>query len=143
MCGAEIESYLWHVRKILSLLGNEIASILRAGGIFVNDPTGGFYLFLDFSSLKEKLHARGILNSTLLCDRLLNECGVAILPGSDFNRPEEELSARLSYVDFDGAKALGASYTVPLHDKLTPDFLTNYCPNVMVAARIIVEWANQ
>ncbi len=127
LCGAEIEDYLWHVRKILLLLGNETAGILKKGNIQVNDPTGGFYPFLDF---------------TVLCERLLDECGVAILPGSDFNRPDEELSARLSYVDFDGAKALSASYTIPLHEKLADSFLKVYCPNVIEAAHRIASWAN-
>lgn len=142
-CGAEIENYLWHARKILSLLGNKTAAILRQGNIDVNDPTGGFYLFLDFSSLKENLNARGILNGRMLCEDLLNDCGVAILPGVDFNRPADELSARLSYVDFDGAKALAASYTIPLHDRLPDDFLDHHCSNVIEAAERIAEWANR
>jgi len=141
-CGSEIENYLWHVRKILKLLGNETANILKQGNILVNDPTGGFYLFLDFSSLREQLYKRGITNGSLLCERLLDECGIAILPGSDFNRPEEELSARLSYVDFDGAKALAASYTIPLYEKLSDNFLATYCPNVIEAAKKITDWAN-
>jgi len=141
--GREIEDYLWHARKILSVLGNETATILKEGNILVNDPTGGFYLFLDFTPLKDKLHARGITTGAVLCDRLLDETGVAILPGEDFNRPAEELSARLSYVDFDGAKALSASYTVPLHEKLPDDFTTHYCHNVIEAARRLADWANQ
>lgn len=143
LCGAEIEDYLWHVRKILALLGNKFAQIIREGNILVNDPTGGFYLFLDLTPLKEKLYSRGIKNSTQLCERLLDETGVAILPGVDFNRPADELSARLSYVDFDGAKALAASYTIPLHQKLPDDFLDHYCGNVIEAAHRISAWANE
>jgi aspartate aminotransferase len=142
LCGAEIEDYLWHVRKILALLGKEFASIIKKGNILVNDPTGGFYLFLDFTPLKEKLYSRGITDSAVLCDRLLDETGVAILPGVDFNRPADELSARLSYVDFDGAKALAASYRIPMHENLPDDFLSHYCSNVIEAAGKITEWAN-
>ena len=40
---------------------------------------------------KEKLQERGITNSSILCDRLLDESGVAIFPGVDFNRPVEEV----------------------------------------------------
>jgi aspartate aminotransferase len=142
LCGAEIEDYLWHVRKILALLGKEFASIIKKGNILVNDPTGGFYLFLDFTPLKEKLYSRGITDSAVLCDRLLDETGVAILPGVDFNRPADELSARLSYVDFDGAKALAASYRIPMHENLPDDFLSQYCSNVIEAAGKITDWAN-
>ena len=43
-----------------------------------------------------------------LCERLLVETGVAILPGHEFGRPAEELTARLAYVNFDGEQALEA-----------------------------------
>ncbi len=138
--GAEIENYLSHARRILSALGTTTAGILRSAGIRVSDPTGGFYLFLDFSLLKDRLLKKGITNAQELCDRLLDECGVAILPGPDFNRPEDELSARLSYVDFDGAKALAASYTIPIHEPLPPDFIDHYCRNITEAAIKVAEW---
>lgn len=143
LCGAEIENYLWHVRKILAELGSQTAALLKQGNILVNEPTGGFYLFLDFNPLKDQLNNRGITDSKILCDELLSECGVAILPGVDFNRPEDELSARLSYVDFDGAKALSASYTIPLHDPLPVDFIEHYCANVIEATKKIVEWTGK
>jgi aspartate aminotransferase len=142
-CGAEIEDYLWHVRRILSALGKETAAILRSGNVSVNDPAGGFYLFPDFSALKDKLYARGIYSGAMLCERLLQECGVAILPGSDFNRPADELSARLSYVDFDGAKALSKSMTIPLHEKLPDEFTAQYCGNVIKAAQVMVDWLHK
>ncbi len=82
--GSEIEEYLWYVRKILYLLGNECASSLKKAGIKVHAPTGGFYLFLDFSEFTEKLHARGIKTSNELCLQLLNDTGVALLHGSAF-----------------------------------------------------------
>lgn len=142
-CGSEIENYLWHVRKILSLLGKETARILREGNIEVNDPTGGFYLFLDFGKKKDTFLKKGIRNGDELCEKLLEECGIAILPGADFNRPEGEFSARLSYVDFDGAKALAASYRIPLYEPLPEDFLKMYCSNVINAARMMVTWLNE
>jgi aspartate aminotransferase len=79
----------------------------------------------------------------MLCEALLSEPGVAILPGIDFNRPVTELSARLSYVDFDGAKALAASYAVPLENPLPPGFTEKYCLNVITAAEKIVEWVKK
>lgn len=141
--GREIEDYLWHARKILSALGKETAALLRKAGIQVSDPTGGFYLFLDFTPLSSVLHKKEIRNSAILCERLLDECGVAILPGQDFNRPPEELSARLSYVDFDGAKALSASYTFPLHQPLPEGFLEQYCFKVLEASRKMAGWLQE
>lgn len=143
LCGAEIEEYLLHARRILAMLGRETAGILREGGILVNDPVGGFYHFIDFTRLENKLHARDIMDSPSFCEALLQETGVAILPGEDFNRPPAELSARLSYVDFDGANALSGSYSIPLHQPLPANFLEQYCWNVLEASRKIVEFANK
>jgi aspartate aminotransferase len=63
-----------------------------------------------------------------------------VLPGSVFGRPEEELTARFAYVDFDGAKSLTASETVPLERPLPDDFIDHWCGRVIEAARAIIEW---
>ena len=138
--GTEIEEYLWHVRKILANLGKECVRILSSAGVRVNDPVGGFYLFLDFSSHTERLHSSGITTSHQLCARLLEETGVAILQGSAFGRPEEEFSARMAYVDFDGAGALAASRTMALPNPLPEEFNKVYCPMVIRGVTHIAEW---
>ena len=141
--GSEIEDYLWHARRILKELGLEIADTLQKGNIKTNNPTGGFYLFLDFTDLQEKLALRGITTGIQLCNQLLQETGVAILPGEDFNRPAGEVSARLSYVDFDGAKAMSASRNYPLHEQLPKDFTHRWCGQVIEAVEKLVEWVNK
>ena len=100
--GILIERYLLHVRRILAHLGNRCAKIIREAGIQVHSPDGAFYLFLDFSPLSTKLKNKGITNSKILCEKLLQDIGVAILPGEAFLTPPEELIARLAYVNFDG-----------------------------------------
>jgi len=141
--GTEIEEYLWHVRKILSTLGMDCAHTLQKAGIKVHDPIGGFYLFLDFSNYTEQLHLKGITTSMELCSRLLEETGVALLHGHSFSRPPEEFSARMAYVDFDGAVALAAAKTIPLHSPLPEDFDRLYCPKVMEGVGLIVDWLEQ
>ncbi len=140
--GTSIELYLQHARRILSTLGNECAQKLSDAGLNVHPPIGGFYLFLDFSPVKEKLYQKGIKDSTTLCNRLLEDTGVAILPGADFERPPKELSARLAYVDFDGSEALAASYQVPLHKELPENFTEKHCDKVLKAVHHIVRWIN-
>ncbi|MBP7801276.1 MAG: pyridoxal phosphate-dependent aminotransferase [Saprospiraceae bacterium] len=138
--GLEIEEYLWHVRRILFSLGQECADILIDAGVKTHRPIGGFYLFLDFSAFSEKLKSRGITTSSQLCSRLLDETGVAILHGSAFNRNENEFTARMAYVDFDGASVLSASKTIPLHEPLPNDFNKYYCPKVILGVIKINEW---
>jgi len=76
-----------------------------------------------------------------MCEQLLEDTGIAILPGCDFGRPPEELTARLAYVDFDGAQALAASEPIPLHTELDDGFVHNYCERVVTAVDRVCNWA--
>ena len=125
------------------MLGATCVGKLREAGIRVHEPEGGFYLFLDFEPLREPLARRGITDAKTLCERLLDEAGVAILPGSVFERPANELSARLAYVNFDGAKALSASEKVPLDAELPASFVDSWCADVDTAMQNIVDWCSR
>lgn len=138
-----IERYLMNVRRILYSLAKKSVGILQNGGIRVHMPSGAFYLFIDFSNFSEKLASRGITTSAVLCQTLLEDTGVAILPGSAFMRSEDELTARLAFVNFDGAKALAMSETFPVNDEIPDDFDQYCCRSVIEAIENIVEWANQ
>jgi len=136
----KIKDYLIHTNRIFYSLGNECAEKLSDAGIKVNPPEGGFYLFIDFSYFKDGLEEKKVTNSKELCARILEETGVAILPGSVFGRPEQELTARLAYVDFDGVKALEESYKVSLDQELPVDFTKQFCAKVVTAVDKIIEW---
>lgn len=138
--GIEIEEYLWNARRILSTLGKECAQTLSKAGIKVHEPTGGFYLYLDFSNFTPKLNSAGINTSVELCSRILVDTGVALLHGYAFSRPEEEFTARMAYVDFDGANALAASRTIPLSEPLPEDFNLFYCSKVIEGVDKLTEW---
>lgn len=135
-----IERYLWHARRILSTLGEQCYSLLAEAGVNLHPPEGAFYLFPDFSPLAEDLARRGIRDSVTLCQRLLQEIGLAVLPGNAFGRPAEELTARLSYINFNGARALAASETIPLHLELTEEFTQLHCEETLEAAQMLVDW---
>jgi aspartate aminotransferase len=135
--GEDIDDYLGRSRRILEGLGNALARRLRDMGAVLPDPQGGFYLFPDFSTHREALESRGIKTSRDLCKRLLDEAGVACLPGTDFGRPATELTLRLAYVDFDGAAALAAAGPETAIDHA---FLQAYCPNLLAAMERIRDW---
>jgi aspartate aminotransferase len=141
--GAEIEQYLRSSRRILRNLGRHIYTQLKEAGASLAHPVGAFYLFPDFSPMKDRLAARGIHDSNTLCTRLLEETGVATLPGSEFGRPASELTLRLAYVDFDGARTLAAHDEFFQDRDITPAFLEQYCPNVVNAIDAMCRWLNQ
>lgn len=138
--GAEIEQYLFQARRILRTLGRYFARRLQKSGVSVPEPDGAFYLFANFDPFKEALLRKGIDTSEKLCEHLLEETGVAILPGSVFGRQPEELSARLAYVDFDGARALVAAGQVSSNKPLDTSFYKLYAPKVMTAIDRICNW---
>ena len=138
--GLKIENYLWNCRTILRRLSKLIVIKLNNVGISVSQPDGAFYLFPDFVLHKNKLQKKKINTSFELVDKLLEETGVAILPGVSFGRPENELTARIAYVDFDGVRALSAAEQVKSEKQIDADFLETYCGNTLEAIDQICDW---
>ena len=103
---AELQAQLADQRRILAAIGTLIHHKLQRAGLRVHPPQGGFYLLLDFRAFADGLARRGITSDGELCDGLLREVGVALLPGTAFGMAADALTARLAYVDFDGQAAL-------------------------------------
>ncbi|MBM9604040.1 pyridoxal phosphate-dependent aminotransferase [Desulfopila inferna] len=133
----EIDIYVDRCRRILGALAGDITRRLAKTDIDVIPAQGGFYIFPDFGNYRLRLEKRHIFTSAELCDELLHETGVAILPGSDFGRPVTELTARLAFVDFDGEKALR---DYPGDDGLDQSYLATCCTNTLTGIERIIEW---
>jgi aspartate aminotransferase len=138
--GPDIQRYLDRSRRVLRQVGPAIAARLRAAGCDVDDPQGGFYLFPELGALRERLAARGIHDARLLCERLLTDTGVAVLPGSDFGRSPAELSLRLAYVNFDGAAALEGAARLDDGARADAAFLAAYCADCMAGIERMAQW---
>lgn len=138
--GDEIERYLKDARRVLKALGNWCADRLNEVGVYAMKPSGAFYLFPDFSPLADRLEEHGTDSCIGLAEALLEEIGVAVLPGADFGCTPDELTVRLAYVDFDGARALEA--VASLADEAMPDeaFLRSNCASVLTAVERICNW---
>ncbi|MDT8323197.1 MAG: aminotransferase class I/II-fold pyridoxal phosphate-dependent enzyme [Bacteroidota bacterium] len=136
----EIEEYLQDERRILKALGATITEMLQAAGVRVKCPQGAFYIFPDFSAFADRFALWGISSSAKMCEKLLEDTGVAILPGSDFGRPDSEFTARLAYVDFDGSKALAGARQLPADQLPGQEFLMRYCGRIIDAAQRITKW---
>jgi aspartate aminotransferase len=138
-CGEEIELYLRHVRRFLYALSRRCVGALRLAGVRLHEPQGAFYLFPDFTLLRESLLRSGMAGGAELCSQLLSDAGVALLPGEAFGRPSSELTARLSYVDFDGQAALAASEKVSLEQHLPDDLVDRCSGNVLTGVARLAE----
>lgn len=138
--GDQIERYLGNCRRILKALADWIVAQFEKAGIAVAHPDGAFYMLPNFEPLRGQLQQKGITSSAELCRQLLQETGVAILPGSSFGRPKSELTARIAFVDFDGSKALAAAEQLGFEETIEEEFLRNHCEKVLVAVERICDW---
>jgi aspartate aminotransferase len=140
--GDDIEDYLVRCRRVLAGLGSFLARTVRAAGVEVLEPEGAFYIFPDFTPIAEPLARRGIRSSPELCDKLLDDTGVAVLPGTDFGRSPVELVARLAFVDFDGQAAIEAVAELPADRPVEEGFLRTYCAPTVEAVERMCEWVD-
>lgn len=136
--GADIERYLSVSRAFLRLLAEQVQQRLVRAGARVTPCQGGFYSFPDFADRRSALAARGITTSPELCTSLLQQTGVATLPGRDFGRSPEELSLRLAFVDFNGTWALAQSDLEVT--RVDEAFVREHAGRVLTALDRLVDW---
>ncbi|WP_431123928.1 pyridoxal phosphate-dependent aminotransferase [Flagellimonas flava] len=134
-----LQTYLRCSRQILKAVGFYVYEELTKIGVTMPKPEGGFYLYPNFGKWKKQLNSKGINNSEDLCSTLLNETGVALLPGMAFGHLPEHLTARLSYVDFDGKQLLDLLMKNPETD-MGPLFVQNNCPKMKQGVQNLITW---
>ena len=132
----ETTTFLEAQRRILRAIGAVVHGALVECGLRAHAPQGGFYLLLDFSSFAEDLAELGIDSDAELCERLLTETGLALLPGGAFGMPRAALTARMAYVDFDGPAALGDA------DRIETT-ATKHAAKMLAGIRALGKWLNQ
>ena len=77
-------------------------------------------------------------NSSALCDAILNETGVAMLPASEFGFSPKRMLTRLSYTDFNGGNFLKK---VTEFETIDEEILQEYAPNVVEGVKRLTNWA--
>ena len=77
-------------------------------------------------------------NSSKLCEAILNETGVAMLPGSDFGFKPKKMLTRLSYTDFNGTEFFK---NVTNYNSVDDDMIKKYAPHVVEGVSKLSNWA--
>ena len=127
----DYKDYKLKVISILNAVGTFVYNNLKSNKILINPPQGAFYLMPEFKNKKYK-------NSAKLCDAILSETGVALLPGSDFGFKPNKMLARLSYTDFDGVEFFD---NVKDCNSIDDDMVKKYAPNVVEGVFKLSNWA--
>ena len=132
--------YLFHSRRILSVIGNYCFKILTDAEVKIHPPEGGFYIFPDFSNHLDFFKLKNINTSNQFCSQLLKDTGVALLPGEVFGRSKEEFTARLAYVNFDGTEAIRTSKKLMDNDQFNIEDLNHIITSLKSGIGSIVDW---
>ena len=127
----EYENYKLKVRAILKAVGNYVYNNLKSNNILIAPPQGAFYLMPEFKIKKYK-------TSSKLCEAILKDTGVAMLPGSDFGFSPRKMLTRLSYTDFDGAEFFKKVTNCSMIDD---EMIKKYAPNVVEGVNKLSNWA--
>ncbi len=117
--------------NIFRSLGNYVYNKLKSNNVLINQPQGAFYLMPEFLNNKYK-------NSTKLCEAILDQTGVAMLPASEFGFSPKRMLTRLSYTDFNGAEFLKNVSNGKMLDDQT---IEKYAPNVVEGVNKLSNWA--
>jgi len=129
----KMENYLFKCNFCLGELSNIIYNIFLQSKIKCIKPEGAFYFFLDFNEYASSLYNKGIFTSNDLCNKLLDDTGVAILSGSFFGIDEYNLTARLSFVDFNGNEIIN-------NNNLSHDDINTICKKTIEGCLKLVEY---
>ena len=124
-------NYINKSKNILGAIGNYVYENLRSNKVLINRPQGGFYLMPEF--LNKKFNS-----SSEMCDSILNDTGVALLPGSDFGFEQTKMLARLSFTDFDGQEFMNK---IEDNQKIDNDEINKFAPKIVEGVDKLKKWS--
>ena len=124
-------NYIKKSKNILNAIGKYVFSNLKSNKVLINESQGGFYLMPEFVNNKFQ-------SSSEMCDNILRNTGVALLPGSDFGFNSERMLARLSFTDFDGQMFMNEIE----HDQIINDEkITKLAPKIVEGVDKLKKWS--
>ncbi|MBD1136385.1 aminotransferase class I/II-fold pyridoxal phosphate-dependent enzyme [Pelagibacterales bacterium SAG-MED49] len=123
--------YINKSRNILKAVGNYVYENLRSNKVLINSPQGGFYLMPEF--LNKKFNS-----SSEMCDNILKDTGVALLPGSDFGFEKSRMLARLSFTDFDGQKFMDQ---IKVYQIIDDNTINEFAPKIIEGVDKLKKWS--
>ena len=121
----------WRLGYFLSAVGKYVFLNLKSNKVLINEPHGGFYLMPEFLNNKFK-------TSSEMCKDILNNTGVALLPGSDFGFNPDKMLARLSFTDFDGQEFMN---NIDETKKIDENLINKFAPKVVEGVNKLKNWS--
>ena len=123
--------YIKKSKNILSAVGKYVYLNLKSNKVLISEPQGGFYMMPEFLNNKFK-------TSSEMCDSILKDTGVALLPGSDFGFNSNKMLARLSFTDFNGQEFMEGIDDDKLIDEIT---INKFAPKIVEGVEKLKKWS--
>ena len=76
--------------------------------------------------------------SSEMCDNILKETGVALLPGSDFGFEKNKMLVRLSFTDFDGQNFMNQTQN---GKKIDDGLILKLAPKIVEGVDKLKKWS--
>ena len=77
-------------------------------------------------------------SSSEMCESILNNTGVALLPGSDFGFDKKKMLARLSFTDFDGQEFMNK---IEVNQKIDKNQIVKFAPKIVEGVDKLKKWS--
>jgi aspartate aminotransferase len=81
---------------------------------------------------------KNFLTSSEMCDNLLKETSVVLLPGSDFGFDKKRMLARLSFTDFNGQDFMK---NIKGGKKIDNDLISKFAPKIVEGIYKLKKWS--
>ena len=127
----DYSEYINKSQNILKAVGNYVYENLKSNKVSINKPQGGFYIMPEFEN-------KSFSNSSEMCNNLLKETGVALLPGSDFGFNEKKMLARLSFTDFNGQEFMN---NIKKNEKIDNNLVLKFAPKIKEGVDRLKKWS--
>ena len=136
----EMDEYFKVTRNIHKIMGEYTYNTLTAiDGIKATKPEATFYLLADFNAYAPELQKAKITTSQKLSEALIvHPYHTAIVGGDSLVLERTDFSARIAYVDYDGAKVFDAyqQQTPKTHSERT-EFVQNNAPKIVAGLTML------
>ena len=73
-----------------------------------------------------------------MCNDILKETGVALLPGSEFGFSKERMIARLSFTDFEGNEFMK---NIKQNKKIDLSLISKFAPKIIEGTKKLKTWS--
>ena len=136
----EINEYFEITRNIHKIMGEYVYKELsKMEGVKVTKPEATFYLLADFNHYASDLQAMKINTSQKLSEALIvHPYHTAIVGGDSLVLERTDYSARIAYVDYDGAKVYeNYQKKKPITDDDKTEFVRTNAPRIVAGIEMI------